>query len=147
MTENNARLGKECKLKPNSENFKVVYGTTNRLTSNVIYIKLTTWVTYLNNYSYNESIYMLNDTIKHRIKCGLNDSGIFTNLFIYTPETKKTLIKRINKPSHASFEFTIKQNEPSEKNINLLHDEIKFIVDNVIEGMERNPDFEFRIKK
>lgn len=147
MTGNNVRLRKECKLKPNSENFKVVYGTTNRVTSNVIYVKLTTWMKYLSNYTYNESVYMLNDSIKHRIKCGLNDSGNFTNLFIYTPETKKTLVKNINKPSHASFEFTIKQNEPSEKNINLLYDEIKIIVDSVIEGMERNPDFEFSAKK
>ena len=69
MIENNVRLRKEYKLKTTQSNFKIIFGTTNRINPSVIYIKLNTWVKYVGIIKdYNDNINYLNTSTKLAIK-------------------------------------------------------------------------------
>jgi hypothetical protein len=147
MGGNNVRLRKEYKLKTEKSNFKVIFGTTNRINPSVIYVKINTWVKYTGIIKdYNENINALNSSTKISIKQQLKHVGIFENAFFYTPEIKKVMFNN-NNSFHACFEFTIKQKGELQMNILLLSKEIGVICEKVGKTMEKSNVFEFSSKK
>jgi hypothetical protein len=145
--EKNVRLRKECKIKVNSSNFSSKFGIMNRMSPNVIYIKINSWLEYLGDFKdYSSYINNLNSTIKVEFKTLMNKSNIFDNVFIYTPNTKKNIIIN-NKKFHASFEFTIKQKEPISKDIDFIKKEIELVVNNIIEKIEKDTMFKYKLTK
>lgn len=147
LVENNARLRKEFKLIPTSKNFKVTFGTTNRISPSVIYIKLNTWIKYTGEIKdYNDNINILNSDIRIAIKNEIRNINYFTDMFFYTPEIKKIITKKTNS-SHACFEITLKQKEPLIYNIKSLNNCLFELTDKLICIIENNPNFQFNIKK
>jgi len=147
MIENNVRLRKEYKLKTTQSNFKIIFGTTNRINPSVIYIKLNTWVKYVGIIKdYNDNINYLNTSTKLAIKKQLKHLGIFDNSFFYTPDLKKIMFNTENS-FHGCFEFTIKQKGQSPTDIILLTKEIESICEQTIKAIEKNNMFEFNPKK
>lgn len=147
MAENNIRLKKEYKLSPLSKNFKVVFGTVNRISPSVIYLKLSTWVKYNGEIKeYNKDISYLNSNIKISVRNEIRNAQNFTDMFFYSPNIKKILANNDN-CFHACFEITIKQREPILHEISLLNNKLKIFSDNLISIIEKNHRFEFSIKK
>lgn len=143
MTENGVRLKKEYKLIPESDNFKVVFGTTNRITPKVIYIKINSWCKFNGDLDeYSKSMNDLSSKSKQIVKTQISNTKIFDNKFFYSTELKKILFNT-NKPFHACFEITLRQNEPILKDVNLLNKEIENIVNGLIESLDKNNGFEF----
>lgn len=147
MIVNSVRLRKEYKLIPKSENFKIVFGTTNRLNPVIIYTKLNTWIKYDGDIKdFNDNVNILNSNIRFKIKSELRSNRIFDDTFFFTPNIKKILLNTDNS-FHGSFELTLKQNNPINNNINDLHSNIEDILNNVIAVMEKNKYFKFSIAK
>lgn len=144
---NDIRLKKEHKLTTLSNNFKSVFGTVNRISPSVIYLKINTWIKYNGDIKeYSKNIGNLNSKVKNAIKCEINNAQNFTNIFFYTPNIKKTISNNDNY-FHACFEITIKQKEPILYEISLLNDKLTIFSNNLINIIEKSNDFEFSIKK
>lgn len=142
-----ARLRKEFKITTISKNFKSIFGISNRKDPLIMYIKLNTWVNYSGDLNYyNENINKLNSRVKLKIKDELNKSGIFDTTFFYTPELKKILYKG-QSTFHACFEITIKQKKPIETDIAVINNKIESMINNLINTIENNHNFNFMIKK
>lgn len=147
MTDINSRLRKEFKIIPESKNFKIAYGTINRLNPIVIYVKVNTWAKYKGDIKYyNDNIDKLNSIVKNTFKRELNNSKTFDTKYFYTPDIKKVLTNSENY-FHICFEFTIKQKNVIINDIKQLSDEIKNISNHMISSIENNSNFEFKEKK
>lgn len=147
MVDNNIRLCKEYKLKTKSENFKCIFGTTNRINPAVVYIKINTWAKYVGDIkNYNNNVNNLNSVVRNKVKQELNAIDNFTSSFFYTPNIKKILSNKENS-FHVCFEITLKQRDPILHKINLLNDKIEIITNLLIDSIEENYNFEFSKKK
>lgn len=147
MIENKLRLRRECKLNVNSKNFKCVYGTTNRLNPSVIYLKLNSWVKYDGDVKdYDLKINSLNYAVKNKIKKIIVENERFTSNYFYTPSIKKT-INNNNNMFHICFEFTLKQKDLLELNINNLKMDLEDMSNSLIDVIEQENGFSYTIKK
>ncbi len=143
----NIRLRKECKIITNSDNFKAVFGTTNRITPSVIYLKINTWVKYNGEVkNYNSDVDKLNSTIKMLIKREIREQNTFSSVFFYTPNIKKSIANTDNL-FHVCFEITLKQNNPMIYDIKLLSDKIELLTNKLIQKIESSTTFEFTLNK
>jgi hypothetical protein len=147
MAENVVRLKKEYKLIPASDNFKVTFGTINRINPKVIYIKINAWCKF--NGDLNEYIFSMNSLAfksKQIVKNKINNTNVFDSKFFYSTELKKILLDT-SKPFHACFEITLRQNDAILNDISLLTKDIENIVNELLEFLDKNNLFEFSKNK
>lgn len=143
----NRRLSKELKLNITNNNFKCVFGTSNRLNPSVLYIKINAWCLYDSNIkNFKEDISKLNSSVKNKFKQELINSGLLNNDFIYTPEIKKN-ITSIKDVFYSKFEFTVKQREPTITDLKLIKFEIEKLIDVVLKDVEKNRFITFQKTK
>ena len=69
-----------------------------------------------------------------------------SDIYFYNLESKTVLVTA-NDCFHGSFEFTIKQNEPIESDLDILKPIIEKLCNKIINSMEVSPNFDFRLTK
>lgn len=145
--QKNERLRKEYRLSLLSDNFKGVFGIMNRKDPSVMYIKLNAWCRYKDDIIYySDNISTLNSLVKSEIKNKLRDSNLFSSMFFYTPEIKKTLLQN-NVNFHTKFEISIKKKEGTTNDINIITKSIENLANSIINTIENFNEFEFKKSK
>lgn len=148
MSNGNSRLGKEYKISHNDDNFKIVFGTVNRLNPTVIYLKINFWAKHNGDYKeYSQNINSLNSSIKNRVKVEIRNSKNFKDIFFYTPNIKKVISNNKENSFHVSLEVTLKQKEPILLDIKLLNEKLDSLSKNIIDSIKSNPMIEVVSKK
>jgi len=141
------RNSREIKLDLESDNFKGIFGSTNKYEPNVIYIKLTTWMNHTEPiYNYPSNMEQLNKKIKIKFGEYVKDTNSFVSKVFYNLDTKTVLVKE-DDCFHGSFEFTIKQVEPTEVDMEKIKPVIEKLCNKIINSMEISSNFSFRLTK
>lgn len=143
----NGKTRKEFKIDTEGENFKISCGTLDKTNPSVIYLKFDTWANYSgDSKTYKENIDILNSNVRNKLKSQLRGNKMFDVSFLYTPVMKKSFFS--NKPKfHACFEFTLKQKQPINTNIEEIKNEIQTLSSTIIKDIERSAYFSFSLSK
>jgi len=141
------RNAREIKLDLESDNFKGSFGTLTKNEPNVVYIKLLTWMKHTDAiYEYPEHIEHLKKKIKIKFGEYADGSRLFASKIFYNLESKTVLVTA-DDCFHGSFEFTIKQNEPIESDLDVLKPVIEKLCNKIINAMEVSAYFDFKYSK
>jgi len=141
------RNAREIKLDLESNNFKGTFGAINKNEPNVIYIKLFTWMNHTDDiYDYPEHVEYLKKKIKIKFGEYVSETNLFARKIFYNLKTKTVLVTP-DDCFHGSFEFTLKQNESTENELELLKPIIEKICNTLIRSIEVSGDFDFRFTK
>jgi hypothetical protein len=148
MSNDNSRLGKEYKISHNDDNFKIIFGTVNRLNPIVVYLKINFWVKHNGEHKeYSQNINSLNSSIKNKIRTEIRNSKNFKDTFFYTPNIKKVISNNKENPFHISLEITLKQKDPALLDIKLLNEKLESLSKNIIDSVKSNSVIEVVNKK
>lgn len=123
------RLNKEYSLNIN-DNINVKYGSVDKLNPIVIYVTCKGWLFPMNDFDYNETINLIFNNFKKKLKKNVINSPYFDNNLICDFDLNTASMMK-NKKNYTSFDFFIKQKRNKISSLK----EIKPIIEETFKGV------------